>query len=106
MPFVFWHGLALRSGWDRVEGAIGIFSGASLLERTTYTVTAWRSEQDLQRWLGSKYHRRLMSDYRETLESSGAVGWLAQTFEPRAAWREALARLAPQLTSRGAACSR
>jgi hypothetical protein len=93
VPFVVWHGLAMRRHWDRVEGAIGMFSGASLLERTTYTVTVWRTEADLQRWMGSSYHVRLMKDYRGSLESSEAIGWLTEAFEPNEAWREALARL-------------
>jgi hypothetical protein len=93
MPLVFWHGLGLRRQWGSVEGAVGIFSAGSLLERTTYTVTAWRSEQDLRRWMGSAYHRRLMRDYRAYLESSAAVGWRTEAFEPKEAWREALSRL-------------
>jgi hypothetical protein len=93
MPLVLWHGLALRREWGRVEGAIGMFSGASLLERTTYTVTAWRSEKDLRRWMRSPYHLRLMKDYRGFLESSSAVSWTEEAFEPKAAWREALSRL-------------
>jgi hypothetical protein len=94
LPLVFWHGYRLRSRWGKVEGAIGIFTGGSLLERTTYTVTAWRSEQDLRRWMGSAYHQRLMRDYRGNLEGSAAVTWQVEAFEPRAAWREALSRLA------------
>jgi hypothetical protein len=93
MPFVFCHGLLLRRQWDRVDGAIGMFTGASLPERTTYTVSAWTTEADLHRWMGSRYHVRLMKDYRGYLESSRAVSWLEKAFDPNAAWREALARL-------------
>jgi hypothetical protein len=93
MPFVFGHGLALRGRWGRVDGAVGIFSAGNLLARTTYTVTAWRSEGDLRRWMASAHHLRLMRDYRSYLESSSSVSWRTDAFEPKTAWREALARL-------------
>ncbi|HZU82931.1 MAG TPA: hypothetical protein VE987_08450 [Polyangiaceae bacterium] len=93
MPFVLWHGLALRRRWGRVEGAVGLFSAASLLGRTTYTVTAWRSEQELRGWMRSPYHLRLMQDYRGCLESAAAVSWRTERFEPEEAWREAMSRL-------------
>jgi hypothetical protein len=100
MPFVFWHGLALRRQWGRVEGAIGMLTGASLFQRTTYTVSAWTTERDLQRWIGSRYHAHLMKDYRGYVESAGAASWLTEVFEPHAAWREALARLGAPAASR------
>ena len=73
-------------------GAVGIFVGGSLLQRTTYTVTAWRSERDLRRWMGSAYHGRLMREYRGRIESS-AVSGQTDAFEPKTAWPEGLSRL-------------
>ncbi len=93
MPFVLWHGLRLRRQWSGVPGAVGMFSGASIPDRTTYTVTAWSSEVDLGRWLRSPQHVRLMRDYKAYLESSAAVNWLSDAFEPRAAWAEGMSRL-------------
>jgi hypothetical protein len=93
MPLVFWSGLRLRSQWSAVPGAVGMFTGGSLPDRTTYTVTAWSSEPDLGRWLRSPQHVRLMRDYKDRLESSAAVSWLSEAFEPRAAWAEGMSRL-------------
>lgn len=93
MLSVFWHGLRLRGQWSTVDGAIGVFEGASILERTTYTLTAWRSAEDMGRWLRTPYHARLMRDFSGCLESSAAVSWLTDSFEPRAAWVDGMKRL-------------
>jgi hypothetical protein len=93
MPFVFWHGMALRRRWSEVDGAIGMFTGGSLAERTTYTLSAWSTEPDLARWLRSPEHARLMRDFQPWVTNVTAVSWLAEAFEPRAAWREGLSRL-------------
>ena len=93
MPFVFAHGMLLRSRWSMIDGAVGMLTGADLPARSTYTLSAWLSEAHLHRWLESPRHARLMRDYRHYLESSSAVTWLAAAFEPRAAWSEALSRL-------------
>jgi hypothetical protein len=93
MPAVFAHGLQLRAQWPMVDGAIGMRIAASLRDRTTYTLTVWSSEQDLDRWLVSPYHARLMREFRDRLESSCAVSWTAETFHPREAWTEGMRRL-------------
>lgn len=94
MPFVIWHGLRLRSGWGAVEGAVGMYSGASLRTCTTYTVSAWTSPEALSRWLRSPAHAALMRGFRPHLADSSSLRWTTEQFEPRAAWREGMARLA------------
>jgi hypothetical protein len=93
LPTVFWHGMTLRSRWPEVAGAVGMFTGASLLARTTFTLTAWRGEDDLHRWMRSDYHAGLMRSYRSWLESSSMVSWSTEAFDPESAWTEGLARL-------------
>jgi hypothetical protein len=88
MPVIFWHGMAMRRRWGEIDGAIGMFTGGSLAERTTYTVSAWSTEADLTRWLRSPGHARLMRDFRAWLADAAAVSWVAEAFEPRAAWTE------------------
>jgi hypothetical protein len=95
MPFVFWNGMQLRRGWGEVDGAVSLSLAAGLMERTTYTVSAWRREDDLRRWVRTPGHMRLMRDYRARLESSAADGWNADIVDLRAAWKEAFRRLAP-----------
>ncbi|MFT3925293.1 MAG: hypothetical protein QM778_22335 [Myxococcales bacterium] len=109
MPAVLTHGLRLRSQWPTLEGAVGMWTAASLYKRTTYTLTAWSSEQDLARWIMSPYHTRLMRDFRGHLESSCVVSWTAPadtaSFEPHVAWAEGMQRLRARegfVASRGA----
>ena len=93
MPFVFGHGLLLRSRWRTIDGAVGMCTAGSLLTRSTYTVSVWAAEASLNRWLESTHHARLMRDYKGYLESSAAVSWLTDSFHPRTAWSEAMSRL-------------
>jgi hypothetical protein len=97
MPFVSWHGFRLRSGWPKIDGAIGISIAMDLASRTTYTVTAWRSPEDLKTWVRSPAHAPLMRNYRSRLQSSAADIWQVETFDLRAAWREAMMRVGPQV---------
>jgi hypothetical protein len=94
MPGVFWHGLGLRRNWAQIEGAIGVFIGADLLQRTTYTVSAWSDEADLRRWLASPEHARLMRGYGPRLQSSAAVSWTADRLALREIFAAGMARLA------------
>src|SRR5215469_604762 len=93
MPLVFWHGLRLRRAWPRIEGAIGVSIMAEFATRTTYTLSVWRSPEDLHRWVRCPDHARLMSGYQPLLASSAAHGWPAGTFDLRTAWCEALKRV-------------
>jgi len=93
MPLVFWHGLRLRRGWPHVEGALGLSVMADLAARTTYTLSVWRSPEDLHRWVRCPDHGHLMRGYRPLLASPASDGWLAGTFDLHTAWGEALKRV-------------
>jgi hypothetical protein len=100
MPLVYWHGLKLRRSWPRIEGAVGLSLMSDLKSKTTYTISVWRSEADLHRWLRSKDHAPLMLGFRPRQASSAADSWHTDQFELRTAWPEALKKIGlPQLTS-------
>ncbi len=94
MPPVFWHGLKLRRSWPRLEGAVGLSIMSDLRTRTTYTISVWRDEADLNRWVRSVDHASLMRAFRPRQISSAIVSWETDKFELRSAWREALKKLA------------
>lgn len=94
MPHVYWHGLKLRQSWPAVDGAVGLSIMSDLTTKTTYTVSVWRSEADLLRWVRSPDHAPLMRRFRPRLASSAADSWITVTFELRSAWREALKKIA------------
>lgn len=62
--------------------------------RTTYTISVWRDEADLNRWVRSVDHAPLMRAFRPRQISSAIVSWETDKFELRSAWREALKKLA------------
>jgi hypothetical protein len=93
MPLVSWHGFRLRSAWGQVEGAVGMFTAASFLDRTTYTLSVWKSAADFMAWVRSPHHAHLMSGYKDRLESWSSVTWSADTFRRSDAWEQALSRL-------------
>jgi hypothetical protein len=90
---VSWHGLRLRHGWPEIEGAVGLSLMSNMAARTTYTLSVWQSANDLNRWVRSPGHARLMRGYRPWLDSSGADGWSVDIFDLRTAWREAMIRI-------------
>ncbi len=94
MPGILNLGMGLRRGWPLLQGAVGLSVSADLLGRTTYTVSAWRSEADFRAFLTSPGHLRLMREYRSRVVDSAAVSWQVERFDLGTAWREAPRRLA------------
>lgn len=95
-PIVLLKARAIRWALPRpnVEGAVGVYLGADLRERTTYTVSLWTSEAELRKWLTSPAHLRLMRKYRGRMESSSAIGFGAAMGVGRAAiYRDGMRRL-------------
>ncbi len=104
MPRVWLFALRLRHGWGGRPGAVGLATGADVLRPVTYSLSVWESEEDLQRFLRSPEHVRLVRGYRDRLVETRVVTWRTERFALGPAWAEALARLgsaAPRV--RGAA---
>jgi heme-degrading monooxygenase HmoA len=93
MPLVFWHGLKLRRSWPQLKGAVGLSIMSDLRTRTTYTISVWRGEADLHRWVRSADHAPLMRAFRPRQISSAIDSWQTDKFELRIAWREALKKI-------------
>jgi heme-degrading monooxygenase HmoA len=101
MPLVFWHGLKLRRSWSQIEGAVGLSIMSDLTTRTTYTITVWRDQADLNRWVRSAGHAPLMRAFRPRLQGSAVDSWQTDKFALRAAWSEALRKVGlPQAVAR------
>jgi hypothetical protein len=93
MPGVFWHGLALRRAWPSFEGSIGVSISGDLQKRSTYTISAWRSEADLRKFISHPAHLTVMKNYRSRMESSSTATWTTEHFTLSEAWRRALTTL-------------
>jgi hypothetical protein len=93
MPAVYWHGLRMRRAWPRFRGSIGVSLSADMGRRSTYTVSLWRSEEDLKKFISHPEHLALMRAYRPHTESISAATWTVEAFDLGEAWREARRRL-------------
>lgn len=93
MPGVFANGMKLYRMWPEFEGSVGVSIAADLVRRTTYTISVWRSEEDLMKFIGHPLHRVIMNEYRERIESSSAATWQVETFSLAEAWSRACATL-------------
>jgi hypothetical protein len=93
LPMVALLGWRLRRGWGRRPGAVGLITGSEPLGRVTYSLSVWRSEDDLRRFLSSPEHVKLVRAYRPRLSDSTSVLWETSDLSPGAAWTEALERL-------------
>lgn len=90
---VLWHGWRLRCAWPQVDGAVGLSVMADLRTRSTYTVSVWTSHAELQSWVRTDHHARLMKAYRPRLVDSAYEGWQATTLDLQECWRHALRRI-------------
>jgi heme-degrading monooxygenase HmoA len=94
LPFVVWHGLGFRRDWAEIQGAVGVLLAVDLRRRTTYSVSVWESEEDLNRWLRSADHAEVIRKYGHRVEHSKAAIWWVDDFKVRGAWKMAHQQLA------------
>src|SRR5687767_9489394 len=87
---VFWEGLRLRSGWSWIPGAVGLSVMADVRTRSTWTISVWTSYADLQAWVRTEQHARLMKAYRARLTDSAYEGWEAASLDLAACWARAM----------------
>ena len=90
---VIWHGLRLRSGWPQIDGAVGLSVMVEIRTRSTYTISVWTSHAELQSWVRTAHHARLVKAYRPRLIDSAYEGWQATTLYLAECWRHALRRI-------------
>ena len=93
---VGFHGGRLRRAWGSRRGSIGLFTGVELARPLTYSLSVWRSYDDLAEFMRAPEHAKLMRDFRDRLENSTSVIWEMDDFTPDAAWHEGLRRPSEQ----------
>jgi hypothetical protein len=87
LPWVYWYGLSLRRAWHDAEGSLGVGISSDFATRTTYTLSAWVSEEALRRWVRSPGHAPLMGRFRGRLLSSAAHTFRAEKLDRSEAWK-------------------
>jgi hypothetical protein len=92
LPRVWAEGMRLRRAWPSVDGAIGLWLWGKPLSRRSGSVSVWRTEEDLLRFVRWRRHVEIMSRYRDagTLTSDT---WWAERFDASDVWKTAERRL-------------
>ena len=86
------QGLRLRRAWPSLPGAIGLWLWVKPLRRRSGSVSVWRSEDDLLRFVGWPRHVAIMRRYRGAGELTSATWW-AERFDAQQIWAAAERRL-------------
>jgi hypothetical protein len=92
IPRVITTGMRLRRSWPQRPGAVGLWTWIDIPGRRVGSVSVWKSEADLQRFVRSPEHLAIMRDFR-TVMSGTATAWQARRFARGATWRQAKRRL-------------
>ena len=85
-------GLRLRRAWPSMSGAIGLWLWVKPLRRRSGSVSVWRSEEDLRRFVGWPRHVAIMRRYGGAGELTSATWW-AERFDATQIWAAAERRL-------------
>jgi hypothetical protein len=96
VPRVAMAGLRFRRAWPKTEGALGLWFATTGDGRRQISVSVWREPADLQRFVRSEGHRRVVRDFRD----AGALittAWTAERLDRRLIWRQAEDRLTGRL---------
>jgi hypothetical protein len=98
------QGFRLRRAWPSMAGAIGLWLWVKPLRKRSGSVSIWRSEDDLRRFVGWSRHVAIMNRYRGAGELTSTMWW-AERFDARQIWAAAERRLSgndPELGHSGA----
>jgi hypothetical protein len=102
---VYYHGLRLGRAWPSLTGAVGMWMWTKPRRRRAGSVSVWREEADLRRFIRWTPHERVMRAYRNAGEIT-STSWLETSFDASELWAKAAARLVgddPELAHGGRA---
>ena len=94
LPAIALDALRIRQGWMRREGSLGLTLWVQPLRRRLGSLSAWRTEGDLSRWLSSADHRHVVRKYGTRMHNVSSATWSAERFVLSEAWAEAAKRRA------------
>ncbi|MDT5236654.1 MAG: hypothetical protein QOF47_2641 [Mycobacterium sp.] len=98
--------LRLRRAVPRSIGQIGLgLAMAPPWRKTTWSISAWSSPDELRAFLGSPEHVAVVERFRNRVRGRSET-WTVSPFVRRDAWRTAIARLATDQEDESAPSSR
>src|SRR5262249_37483421 len=90
LPRIYLAAMLLRRGWPAMEGAVGLWLWTKPLQKRQGSVSLWRSEADLQAFVETPLHVRIMNANRNRGQLT-SHSWVGSDFSRRGAWRRASA---------------
>ena len=93
MPRVAWNALRLRRGWGSREGAVALRTAGQATEPISISLSVWRSEADLQRFLRSPEHVDLVRRFRPHLVESRSFAFETGDRPGRGIWARGMSLL-------------
>jgi len=92
VPSIYLAGLQLRRAWPTMEGAVGMWLWFEPLGRRSGSVSVWKSEEALRRFVRWDVHVAIVRKFggRGSLK---AARWQVDQFTHREVWSEAERRL-------------
>jgi heme-degrading monooxygenase HmoA len=91
MPGAALAALRFRHRVPKTSGAIGLSLGVQGLRRRSWSISAWRSTDDLERFVTSPAHRAIVARYRAHVTVRSHT-YVADRFDLDEAWKTALQR--------------
>ena len=88
LPDIVKTGLSLKSGWYAMEGAVGMWLWSQPLRGRSGSLSIWRDERSLRRFVALPRHLAVMRRYRDRGRLRSST-WQAQRFVPVTAKLEA-----------------
>jgi hypothetical protein len=93
IPRFLWHTWLVHRQLARSPGLVGYSLDARLLDKTFWTVSAWRSRPDLGDFDRSSPHRAAKKSIRPAMLPSTFVMWSCRAADLPIVWQEVRARI-------------
>jgi hypothetical protein len=93
VPLVVLEGMRFRRAWPTTDGALGLWMAAFNHGFRQVSVSIWRSTDDLQSFVRSPAHTRVMRAFRDAGDLYTS-SWAANRFDRLTIWHQAEDRLA------------
>jgi heme-degrading monooxygenase HmoA len=91
MPAAGLAALRLRRAFPSTEGAIGLSLAMQPLARRSWSISAWETEEHLQRFVRSPAHVAIVRQFRPKMRVE-STAWTVDLFRLKEAWRTATQR--------------
>jgi heme-degrading monooxygenase HmoA len=85
---------ALRKQLAQAEGLVGYTLRAKPLARHYWTLSVWKSDDDLQAFVRTPPHSEVMRELRPLLDATKFAQWQIAFVDGQPGWNEALWRIA------------